>query len=104
MLERKNDRILSLDIKKLLILHLIWKINGILQYGSLLFIMGLILVRIWRDNLAKYGRTITKFFISTVLTRDFGASVSKLLSKLHIKILAKAGFNGDLIATPTTCF
>ena len=30
--------------------------------------MQLILVRIWRDKLPKYGRAITKFFSGTVLT------------------------------------
>ena len=62
MLEYKDDGILSLNVKKLLILHLVWKTNQILQYGSLFFIMPLIIVRIWRDNLPKYGRAITKFF------------------------------------------
>ena len=62
MPERKNDGILSFNVKKLLILHLVWKTNRKLQYGSLFFIMQLILVRIWRDNLPKYGRPITKFF------------------------------------------
>ena len=62
MPERKNDGILSLNVKKLLILHLVWKANQILQYRSLFFIMRLILVRIWRDKLPEYGRPITKFF------------------------------------------
>ena len=74
MPERKNDGILSLNVKKLLILHLVWKTNRILQYGSLFFIMRLILVRIWRDNLPKYGRAITKLFLGTVLTTSLGAS------------------------------
>ena len=30
--------------------------------------MRLIFARIWRDNLPKYGRAITKFFLGTVLT------------------------------------
>ena len=42
---------------------------------SLFFILRLILVRIWRDNLPKYGRTITKFFLGTVLTTGLGASI-----------------------------
>ena len=67
MPECKNDGILLLNLKKLLILHLVWKTNWILQYGSLFFIMQLILVRIWRDNLPKYGRAITKFFLGIVL-------------------------------------
>ena len=75
MPERKNDGILSLNVKKLLILHLVWKTNRILQYGSLFLIMRLILVRIWRDNLPKYGRLITKFFLGTALTTGLGASI-----------------------------
>ena len=86
MPERKNDGILSLNVKKLLILHLVWKTNRILQYGSLFFIMRLILVRIWRGNLPKYGRTITKFFLGTVLTtgtRGLGASTLSKNSLMH---------------------
>ena len=37
--------------------------------------MRLILVCICRDNLPKYGRAITKFFLATVLTTGFGASI-----------------------------
>ena len=74
MPEIKDDGILSLNVKELLILHLVWETNRILQYGSLFFIMRLILVRIWRDNLPKYGRLITKFFF-TVLTTGLGASI-----------------------------
>ena len=66
MPERKNDGILSLNVKELLILHLVWKANRMLQYGSLFFIMRLIFVCIWRDNLPKYGRPISKFFLGTV--------------------------------------
>ena len=36
--------------------------------------MRLILVLIWRDNLPKYGRAITKLFLGTVLTTSLGAS------------------------------
>ena len=75
MPEHKNDAILSLNVKKLLILHLVWKINQILHYESLFFIMQLLLVRIWRDNLPKYGRAIIKFFLGTVLTTGLGASI-----------------------------
>ena len=74
MPEPKNDGILSLNVKKLLILHLVWKTNRILQYVSLFFIMRLILVCIWRDKLPKYSRAITKFFLGTVLTTGLGAS------------------------------
>ena len=84
MPERKNDGILSLNVKKLLILHLVWKTNRILQYGSLFFIMRLVLVCIWRDNLPKYGRDITKFFKGTVLTTGLGASVSSKNYLMHL--------------------
>ena len=67
MLERKNDGILSLNVKKLLILHLVWKTNQILQYGSLFFIMRLFLVRIWRDNLPKHSSAITNSFLGALL-------------------------------------
>ena len=33
MPQRKNDGILSLNVKELLILQLVWKTNRILQYG-----------------------------------------------------------------------
>ena len=36
--------------------------------------MRLILVRIWRDNLPKYGIAITKLFVGTVLATGLGAS------------------------------
>ena len=75
MPEHKNDAILSLNVKKLLILYLVWKINQILHYESLFFIMQLLLVRIWRDNLPKYGRAIIKFFLGAVLTAGLGASI-----------------------------
>ena len=84
MPERKNDGILSLNVKKLLILHLVWKTNQILQYGSLFFIMRLILVHIWRDNLPNYGRPITKFFLGTVLTSGLGASILSKNSLMHL--------------------
>ena len=75
MPERKNDGILSLNVKKLLIFLLVWKANRILQYGSLFFIMQLILVCIWRDNLPKNGRVITKFYLGSVLTTGFNTSI-----------------------------
>ena len=49
-------------------LHLVWKPSWTLQYEILFSIMRLTLVRIWRDNLSKYSRAITKFFLGTVLT------------------------------------
>ena len=66
---------LSLNVKKLLILHLVWKANLMLQYRSLFFNMQLIIVHKWRGNLPKFGRAITKSFLGTVLTY-FGASIS----------------------------
>ena len=81
---RKNDRILSLIVKKLLILHLVWKTNQILQYGNLFFIMRLIFVHIWRDNLPKYDRAITKFFLGTALTTGVGASILFKDSLMHL--------------------
>ena len=84
MPEHKNDGILSLNVKKLLILLLVWKTNWILQYGSLFFIMRLILVRIWRDNLPKYGRAITKFFLGTVVAIGFGASILSKNYLMHL--------------------
>ena len=84
MPEYKNDGMLSLNVKKVLILHLVWKTNQILQYGSLFFIMRLIFVHIWRDNLSKYGRAITTFFLGTVLTTGLGASISSKNSLMHL--------------------
>ena len=70
MPECKSDGLLSLSVKKLLILHLVWRTNQILQYGSLFFIMQLIFVRIWRDNLPKYGRTITRTKTNLVTSKN----------------------------------
>ena len=44
MPDREKNGILPLNVKKLLILQLVWKTNRILQYGSLFFSMQLILV------------------------------------------------------------
>ena len=89
MPERKNDGILSLNVKKLLILHLVWKTNRILQYGSLFFSMRLILVRIWRDNLPNYGRAMIKLFLGTVLTTYFGVSILSKNSLMHLSIKSR---------------
>ena len=70
--QRKKTRILSLNAKKLINLHLAWKIIRKLQSGSLFFITRLILVRIWSENLPKYGSTIIKPFLVTVVTTIFG--------------------------------
>ena len=61
--------------KKVTNFTLTLKTNRILQQKSLCFIMQLILVRIWRDNWPKYGRAVTKFFLGTVLTTGFCASI-----------------------------
>ena len=46
--------------------------------------MRWILVRIWRDNLPKYGGTITKFVLGTVLTTGLGASILSKNSLMHL--------------------
>ena len=46
--------------------------------------MRLILLRIWKDNLPKYDRAITKFFLGTVLTKGLGASVLSKNSLMHL--------------------
>ena len=84
MPKRKNDEILSLNVKRLLILHLVWKTNWILHYGSLFFFMRLILVRIWRDKLPKYGTAITKFFSGTARTTHFDAIILSKSSLMHL--------------------
>ena len=84
MPEHKNGGILALNVKKLLILHLVWKTNWILQCGILFFIMQLIFVRIWRDNLPKYGKAIAKFFLGTALTTGLGASILSKNSLMHL--------------------
>ena len=88
MPKRKIDRVLSLNVKKLLILQLVFKKNRILHYESLFFIMRLNLVRIWRDNFPKHGRAIAKFFFGNVLTTDFDASIlsKKFLMYLSTKL------------------
>ena len=84
MPERENNGILSLNVRKLLILHFAWKTNRILQYGSLFFIMQLILVCTWRGYVPKYGRAIAKFFLGTVLITRFGASILSKNSLMHL--------------------
>ena len=41
-------------------------------------------MRISRDSLSKYGRAITKSFLGTVLTTDFGASILSKNSLMHL--------------------
>ena len=52
--------------------------------------MRLILVRIWRDNLPKYGRPITKFFLGTVLTTGLGASILSKNSLMHLSTKSRS--------------
>ena len=75
---------MSVNVNKLLISLLAWKTIRMLQYGSLFFIMQLILVRIWRDDLSKYGRAITKLFLGTVLTTGLGASILSKNYLMHL--------------------
>ena len=49
----------------------------------------------------KYSIDITS--VKKTGLKSLGQSQSHLLSKLHIKMLAKAGPNGDFTATPSTC-
>ena len=46
--------------------------------------MQLILVHISRDNLPKYGRLITKFFLGSVLTTGLGVSILSKNSLMHL--------------------
>ena len=48
------------------------------------FIMPLVLGRIWRDNLPKYGRTIIKLLFGTVLTTGLGASTLPKNYLMHL--------------------
>ena len=84
MPEPKNDEIVSLNVKMSLILQLVWKTNRILQYEGLFFIIRLILVRIWKENLLKYGRGITKSFLCTGLTTGFGVRILSKNSLMHL--------------------
>ena len=49
--------------------------------------MRLILVRIWRDNLPKYGRVIAKFFLGAALTTGLGASILSKKFFMHLLLL-----------------
>lgn len=75
MEERKNNGNLSLNVNELLILHLISKINLILQHKILLCIIRLILVFISRDNFPQY---IYQAFLGTKPTKGFGACALRL--------------------------
>ena len=62
--------------------------------------MRLVLVRIWRDNLPKYGRAITNFFLGAVLTTDSKGCANilrkyRLCEQLGISALTGKRVNGD---------
>ena len=68
MPERKKRVILSLNAKNLNSLYLVLNEIHHLQWRSLFPITGSILVRILSKSLPKYGSTMTKSFLGTVLT------------------------------------
>ena len=68
MAECKSVEILSSNLKKLLILHLILKTRFLTATEFVFSIMWFILVNIWRENLPKYGKVITNSLLGTVLT------------------------------------
>ena len=80
MPERQKIGILPLNVKKLFNLHLLLNTIQKLQWESLLFITQLILVRIWSESLPKYGITIIKSFLGTVLATIFYVNT---LHKIH---------------------
>ena len=88
MPERKKIGILSLNMKKLINLHLLWNTIRKFQWGSLFFITLLILVWIWRESLPKYGSTIIKSFLGTVLTTTF--CVNTLSKNVFIHLSTKS--------------
>ena len=73
----------------LLILHLVWKTNWVLQYKSLFFILRLIDAHVWRNNLPKYGRAIVKPCLGNVLVIVFGASILSKNSLMHLSTKAR---------------
>ena len=87
MPESKKIGILSLNVKKLINLHLLWNAIRKLQWGSLFFITQLILVWIWSESLLKYGSTIIKSFLGTVLTKTFCVNT---LSKFFLYICQRS--------------
>ena len=68
MLERKKRVILSLNTNNLNSLYLVLNEIHHLQWRSLFPIIGSILVRILSKSVPKYGSTMTKSFLGTVLT------------------------------------
>ena len=64
MPERKETGILSLNVKKLINLHLVWNITRKLHWGRgrVFVITRLILVRVRSEGLPKCGNTIIKSF------------------------------------------
>ena len=68
MPERKKRVILSLNTNNLNSLYLVLNEIHHLQWRSLFPIIGSILVRILSKSVPKYGSTMTKSFLGTVLT------------------------------------
>ena len=87
MPEHKKIGTLSLNVKKLISLHLLWNTIWKLQWGSLLFITWLILVQIWSESLPKYGSTIIKSLLGTVLATIFCVNT---LSKFFLCICQRS--------------
>ena len=86
MPERKKNRILSLNVKVLLILHLVFENKQEstliwLPTGTLIFIIQLcdLFFFLFEDNFHKYSRAFTKYFLGTVLV------VASCVSVLSIK-------------------
>ena len=77
-----KDANMSLNFKKLPILHLVWKINRRLQWKSLCCTMQWILVSFLGDNSSKYGKNIIQSFLGNVITTVI------LESKFCVKILS----------------
>ena len=84
MPESKKTGILSLNAKKMTNLDLVWNTIQKLQWGNLLFITRLILMRICSKRLPKYGNIIIKSFLGTVLTKIFGVNILSKNSFIHL--------------------
>ena len=79
-IKSKKTGILSLNVRKLINLHLVCNTIQKLHWGSLFFIPCLILVQILSESLPKYGITIINSFLGTALTAIFG--LNTLFKKL----------------------
>ena len=85
---RKLERLnFVFKCKKLLVLHLVWKTN-LITVRETIFHYAINSFAYLKNNLPKYGRAITKFFLGTVFTTGFGASILSKNSLIHfVKIL-----------------